>query len=431
MPLPKTSITNGGSLLVELGLALAIFSITLVALSASIFARYATAVDIEQSHQALFSAVSQLESTRAQESLDIKASSTSTLSLHIKEESPCLRHIFSKATWQTKQNHFVMFDMLRANKTYAEAIDYDCGTNQPIGLITHKYIAGTFLDGLDTAIIVASTTQSTSSIKIFDPALHQLSSIDLDAPIFSIDAIHHKIFAALNATHHQVSVINIQDLSHPFLEASTSLPGVAGSFPGATSISYFDEKLYVGTHRTAGREFHIYTVAIAEPQWLGSIELNHNINSITIREPYAFLATSGNVKDLIILNIADPHNISILSTLDLPGNEDALSLFLTGNTLYLGRKKSLKPSEPDFVIISIEDPQAPVILGTHITNTNIKSIRIAGDTAYLAAQGTHSSLITLNVTDPKNITSSSTKNISGDVTGIDLQQPYLYITSTP
>jgi hypothetical protein len=145
------------------------------------------------------------------------------------------------------------------------------------------------------------------------------------------------------------------------------------------------------------------------PKWLNALELNHNINDIYIREPYAYLATSGNTKDLIIVDISNPQFPAVISSLDIPGSEDVLSLYALGYTLFIGRKKSLHNNEPAFVIVDISNPQNPIILSGLDIKNDIESIISLGTTTILAENGITPKMEivdTTNLLNPK-ITSSN------------------------
>jgi hypothetical protein len=401
---------------------------------------------IHNYRKAIFAAVSQLEIARAQgisDPLKIHPYSTTTEDLHVslsvQEVSPCLRQVFSQAMWQYPNNQEIVFDYLQPNISYAQAIDYDCGNTQTLPQLSSTstpetyFIASstyTTLESIKDLIITTSYSAPTSTIHIANSSYELLSEITLPNQIKAIDATQKKIFVAINAPVNQFQIINTEDPKHPTIESIATLPGVTGSFPGAISISYFNKKIYIGVHRTAGREFHVYDVSSPSPLWLGSIELNHNINAIAIQEPYAYLATSGNTKDLIILDIHDPKAISIASTLDLPGNEDALSLFLTGNSLFMGRKKSLRNSEPDFIRIGIENPHEPTIVQSHAFKKDILGIRVIGNTTYLVTQDTLASLLVVNIENTDQVIVKHTVSLPGTAYNLDISSSTLSVQSS-
>lgn len=439
-------------MLIELSIAVAIASIAMIALASLLFARQSYVLDAHLRSNALFAAVSNLETTRAtaaEHFLSLKNSSnteeTLSTSTIISDLSPCLRSIDSSASWQPSAiKKTITFSVLIPFTAYAKAVDGDCeGTIFPEVLsatssfqIHSTSIIGssTAIDVLNNTISISSTSDGSSTLSLFQTqenssAITKLSSITISGTVSRLDTTQNFVYLALLGTSSQFRTISIHDKHNPQLVAEVSLPGVTGSYPGATSIFYYNNKVYIGTHRTAGNEFHIFDVSSEKPVWLGSIELNHNINSISIREPYAFLATSGNTKDLIVLDISNPKAIKNIGSLALSGTEDALSEFLIGNTLYLGRKKSLKSTEPDFVMVDISNPTQPRVSGSLVVEKTVSQINIAGNYAFLATENARNSLDILNISDPKNIQRITTISIPQVIQGLDVENDSAFVAS--
>lgn len=242
------------------------------------------------------------------------------------------------------------------------------------------------------------------------------------AGINAIDAAGGFIFAAQRDSARQVSVTALTSRGLEMV-ASTTLPGVAGQYPEGWSVFYYNERLYVGTKRTAGHEFHIFDVSQPQnPVWLGSKEINHNVNAIVVKENRAFLATSGNVRDLIVLDVSDPASIVKIAELDVTGGEDGKSVAVMGSVLYLGRLKSVR-GNPDFVVINIDDVSAGSLraVGSYTVGADVNSIRIAHHHAFLATAKNGGEIVVLNTSSSTNITLEQVVSLGQKVTGIDYQ----------
>jgi hypothetical protein len=202
-----------------------------------------------------------------------------------------------------------------------------------------------------------------------------------------LDATQNAVYIAENNPTKQFQIIDTHDKANPIIQGTYSLPGVAGSFPGASSIFYYNNKVYVGTHRTAGRELHVYDVSTNPARWLGSLELNHNINAIAVREPYVYLATSGNTKDMIVVDATNPASMKMISSLDIPGPEDSLTLFMEGTTMYLGRKKSTSSvGNPELVAIDVSNPLVPIIATSTLYKKDVTGIRVINSHFFISFQ---------------------------------------------
>jgi hypothetical protein len=424
---PSTSNLKRGSLLIEISLALAIFSITFVALSSLTFIRQESLTKNIEKRNEIFTLASALEMMRA----------TSTDALYdfssVHSITPCL--VYASASGSTTS-----FSTLIADTIQAQNLDGDCNGLYPNNisfkkspLLQQTDLAKTnyALDIIQNTLYIGQTEGPTSTLTVYtiNNFSSPLGSTTISSKANDLDATKNFVYIAATGSNNQFITVDISDKTNPTVVSTQSLPSVAGSYPSAISIRYYNNKIYVGTHRTAGREFHVYDVASNIPTWQGFLELNHNINNIVIREPYAYLATSGNTKDLIILDIHNPRAPVIVSTLDLPGNEDSLSLFLSGNTLYLGRKKSIKTGEPDFVIISIQDPEKPILIGEKIFSQNVTNIHVIDTIAFLTLENTSSFLTALDVADSKNILEIWRMALPFQNIQSDFEEETLYTTS--
>ena len=256
------------------------------------------------------------------------------------------------------------------------------------------------------------------------------STLDIGPGLNAIDFAANVLYGAQKSSKEQLVIVDYSDLSDPFLIATSTLPGVAGVRPEGWSIFYYDHRVYIGTKRTAGHEFHIFDVQDpSNPIWLGSREMNHNINQIAVRGGRAFLATSGNARDLIILDVSNPASISLITELDLPGNEDGRSLALLGNQIYLGRFKSAV-GNPDLYIIDKKDFS---ILGSYTVSAEINSIAVQHDYAILGTSKTRgvtgTTLQVLNIASTTQIYSVASINTPEKITGVDYQDNKLLIST--
>lgn len=409
-------ITNRGSLLFEVLIALALFSLMIISTVMLSMSNQSLVISLENSRISLYKAKSDLEDNVS--------------SLKVKNINPC-RKIISDAT--------STLELLVTSSLMSDYLGKDCDSvfpNPESLLNKSKNITSTILsnatsiDTLNNAIYIGSSI-STSSNNFFVVNAESgniISQLALNQSINTLDAADKYVYIAAAGTSTQFKIVDVTNSGSPQEIASSTLKNVTGSFPAATSIFYYNKKVYVGTHRTAGNEFHIYDVQNPHsPIWLGSIELNHNINMISVRDSYAYLATSGNIKDVIILNISNPSSIKQEATFDIPGTEDSQCLYLLGQKLYVGRNKKNKPADSEFVILDIGDILNIRVLGTYSTNAQINAVKVIHDFAFLATADSQS-LKMLNVADPTNIQATSSPTLSG-IVDLDYEHNSLYALS--
>ncbi|MDQ3077062.1 MAG: hypothetical protein M3Q63_03370 [bacterium] len=416
-----------GSLMLEICLSIALFTIIISYTSLSLSGITSASGSIESSRTLLYKHKEYLENAIAAEKTMVFESTSEFITL--RNSTPC-RTILSTP---------LLFTLI-VDSVYKEAIGHDCGgtepllSNSPQSKVSTSFGTTTAFDVVNNKAFItrssASSTEVNFIIADLDKDMLEISRLSTGNNFNTIDVTSEYAYIAARGTENQFHIINIQDPYNPILSSKTSLPGVAGSYPDAISIFYYNSKVYIGTHRTAGREFHIFDVASpANPKWLGSLEVNHNINAIAVRGNYAYLATSGNTKDLIVLNIENPSRIAIASSLSFLGNEDTLSLHLLGNTLYSGRAKSIDKNHPEIVILNIQNPLQPLVTGSIHIGAKIENLKMGGTTLYTSVIGPKPGLYSFSVTSMASTTAQIITPSKIPIVDIDYEDKKLYTLS--
>jgi hypothetical protein len=453
------------------------FSVLILCLSAVIlvsFSNQSMGIDIETNAEALIKSGQELEEARILGRTDFHSVITRlngrddiyNKDFHVSDLSPCLKQVVSRFDWSVERRpQYVQLATLISSPEEVFRLGGDCriGSTQTSWRNPDTYSLHDLLPGGNkgTGIDVVSFGQrrvafltsymsnpEASDFWIFDvtdPASPSIiSHLDTGLGLNSIDVAGDYAYVAHHKASEQLQVINISDLENPVLVSQRTLPGVGNSYPQGRKVYYYDEKVYVGVHETAGNEFHIYDVsAPSSPRHLGSLEINHNVHDIIVRQNYAYLATSGNGREVMILNVSNPSAITVAGTFDLPGEEDATALELLGNKLYVGRDRG---SSDDFFILDISNPSAISVLGSKDfdgnvctegggpssclgPNTRIVGIKVVGDLAFLATTYQTKGFQVWHINDPSNIFNWSTYNYSEKATGLDYEVDYIYTSN--
>lgn len=296
---------------------------------------------------------------------------------------------------------------------------------------THLDISGDYV-----FVSLRSPTESEPDLAVVP--LNQPRSpvfLNIGPGINKIDVAGDYAFAAQHSSSSQLAIVDVSDDLNPEIIATSTLPGVAGSRPEAVSIFYFDSRVYVGTKRTAGREFHIFDVSDpATPVWLGSREVNHNVNEIAVKDGFAFLATSGNIRDLIVLDVRNPGDIIQVAAVDLPGNEDGRSVNVVGNLIFLGRHKGLSPGRDELQAleykISPENGFVEINTVNSITaGADVSGIAYAGDYVFIATSHPQKELQVSGFWQKNSLVSAGEKDLSGGATGIDFENDVFAVSA--
>ncbi|MDQ3014554.1 MAG: beta-propeller domain-containing protein [bacterium] len=415
----KSSRINRGSILIELCIAIALFSIVVGGVAAGSLYSSADMTGIEHYRHALYKTLQIIEEESP--------------GYIVEYISPCRKNISAKTVWRTgARERSAFLSTIRTDVDHTKKVGGDCDgiystTSDQVLLSTHVHTQSAVLDILNKKSYAAVSSTSSHSFLIMDENQGHISSIDFTDPIADIDAIGDTVFTAVSTSTHQLTIIDIADPKSPVIIAKQSLPTITGSFPGGRSLMYYDNKLYIGTHRTAGREFQIFDVTNrGSPQWLGYLEVNHNINHIIVNGSYAYLGTSGNIKDVIILDISNPQNIKIVSMVELPGSEDTQTIYLLGSTLFVGRTKAKSMANPEFIMVDVADPLSPKILGSLSIGETIISIKARGPRVYALLNTNPSKILRIDAASSTKPFIQSTQLLGQKIFNLDYEENILY-----
>src|SRR3989344_1332633 len=404
--------TESGFSTLEVLIAMVIMILTMTAVILVLFGGQTLTTDAQTNQEAIYKAQEWLERARGSASLDFDSVDaipptnddiyTRELVIDTSRSTNCKKEVISKVTWNASPTRPQLVELTTdfSNASLAFQLAGDCPTNPPIGTgndLTEVFSINeptsgetTGLDvlrkfvylGLDSSpgFIIFNAASPSSAFKI-----NVTNGFSLPNRVNEIDAADHpsdgKTYAYIAndntvAQFWQLLVVDVTTKNAPVTVASESLPGVTGtcpfSCPQGRSVFFFDDKVYVGTHRllaAGAKEFHVYDVADpTSPQHLGSYKLDHNVNDILvtkqdvagIEKKIAYLVTSADSKELIVLDVTTPGAISEINSLDIPLSIiDAVSLDLdkTKNIIYLGRDSG---GGSELYAIDIENLQTPL-----------------------------------------------------------------------
>jgi hypothetical protein len=155
-----------------------------------------------------------------------------------------------------------------------------------------------------------------------------------------------------HTTSSQLAVFDVTDSQNPQLLTQLPLFNVAsnGSFPQGWRVFAYGGELFVISRETTGPELHIFSLLnprLPVEKTSAVINLNRTVNDMVVRDEvvggnsrrFLYLAASSDLKEVGIYDVTGTIPIEV-TAINLIGSADAISLYLTGNTLYVGRKSS-------------------------------------------------------------------------------------------
>ncbi len=476
----------GGFSTLEIMIAFAIMSIVLTGVVTADFAAQYWTITSQTSNEALYKAKTNLEHLRADSKTNFYAvvsapsakdpdssCNSGGLCYFIKNDvtdvSSCSKYVQSNVSWQVTGYPVSVTELFTYLTNPAEAIAEggDCILNYPAG--PWKNIDTLFsVDDLGPGYSISADNFNSNTYVLKDQSPYvqvapssggiapYRNSFAADLPLNAIDVARdaatgrNYAYTAAAGTSGQLQVIDFTDIYNPTTVASSTLAGVdsSGAAPQGFRITYYGQMVYESTLFTTGPEFHVFDVNNPViPTEKGSIGVAASIYAIAVRDQlsggvkhrFAYLATDAIQKEIIVLDVTDPTNITeVLSAdTDLPGNYKARALFLSGNTLYVGRD-TIPGGGENFYALDVSDPLAAVsgtglpVLGkadiSIDSSSNIKDIRVSGPYLFVAinnGSNTSGQLQVRNSDMTTNFSLISTFDSAGLV-DLDFDGNYLY-----
>jgi hypothetical protein len=250
-------------------------------------------------------------------------------------------------------------------------------------------------------------------------------------------------YVVANTPTKQFRVIDVTNPHAPIMVASSTLSNVNGSYPEGFRIFIYDNKAYVLTRETAGREFHIFDIstpwnASSVTEFGGGYAINRTAESIVVTKKnisgvtryFAYMATDLDSKEVTVLDVTNPTSITEItfSDQDLPGNHDGASVYLSNDRLYVGR---LSNSGSDFYVFDASRPNIGLTkIGEQDIGTSVIGVVATGPFSFLATTKSNMEVQVWR-SDPGNIVSINTDfNFPNLVeNGIRYSENYVYVAS--
>lgn len=472
-----------GVSLIEILIAIVVISVGITAATTIAVGSQEAIRDAGLSQRALYKVDEALEGAFASLKGDWTSLAASTVlsdgiyqkKVSVSDVSECVKEVESRADWAVPQRaqDASLITLFTSTSTIA-ALGGNCNTTPPsgdwdnpnsygTGSVSPAGIQVTDIDvvwrGTERLAFLGSTHSAASSddVWVFDvtnpPTIPApLGSVNIGASITggkgNVNALvvsGNYVYAALDEKDTQLAVIDISTPSSPVVVATSTLSGVdpLGSYPQAISIAYYDDRVYIGTKETLGPEFHIFDVStptnpvelvdpLGAPLWL-----NHNVHKISVNGTNAFIASSADSCELIILDISDPASLTNpcppppipagATVFDAQGDEDGTAVFVLGDRAYLGRARTSAAGEDEIYVLDVSDPAAISSEGSKDLNLSpagaqVNDISASGPLVFLATSDSNAEFQVWLLDLPNLIAPSScanTYNFPQMATGID------------
>ncbi len=187
---------------------------------------------------------------------------------------------------------------------------------------------------------------------------------------------------------------------------------------------------YLVTAEGGDKQFHVVNISNpSNPSIEGTAGIAGDVNDIYVLENFAFLATSDDGKELVVMNVSAKNSPNKVLELDVEDNSDGLAIFATSGApppydaiVYLGTRNNggPPPSNREFYIYYYDFENTGNITlasvgppSTYDVGTHVYDIYMQGSYAYLATNNSAREIVALNISNPASITEAWSDDTAG------------------
>ena len=438
---------NKGQSVLEILIALGVIIVSVSAASMIFFGAQSSVVDAQLSGEAAYLAKEAIETARAEARGDFNSltSSSSTKNEFLTETTiedvdDNTKRVTTRVSWQTdplrEQEVELVTYVTRWRDVVPPPDTGDTGGGGLSGDWQNPRTLGsidlgpgnqaTDLDVVNKIVYISAEASAAAKPDFFiidatdgqNPFI--VSSINTGPSLNAVDASLNYAYVGNREADRELQIINISNPSSPSLIVSYAVPGIDDSSSKGTAVFYTNNKVYLGTNKVVGPEFHIIDVSNpGSPQLLGSYEVDDNVNDIYVRDGRAYLATDLGGAGLIILGIDNPSSITFLGQGFSSDTNSVVNI--NGSLTVIG------PAQ-DFYTVDTSNPANITTLGS-INIGNIMNDMINRDyLVFLATSNSNREFQVINISNPNNPTLHSFFNFSQVATGVDYEDNLVYVS---
>jgi Tfp pilus assembly protein PilV len=366
-----------GSATLEILIAFAILVISITAVILVVFGNQSISVDSQTGNEALYKAQAILENTRATayQNFDSLTDGTTTIpdpfytitKVISTDADSNIKYVTSTVAWKIGSrnqqiqlattitnrqgtntcNPIISGDWSSPQYTAYRTDTFPGSPSNGLGIADlkvykdHLYIAANSIpngNGTDKTfyILKLATFPNQLQAPTYEDGVKTDSTPNLTAIAISPSGKKLYAYLAASSTLGQLQIIDITDSvnQNSMLVKSYPLPNTTN---GGHSIFYKSGYIYLGLVKGTGiKEFNIIDVHDPlNPIWKGGYSINGDVNSITVKGNYAYLAIASSTANIIVLDISNPQSPTYVT--NAISGTAGTSVYLFGSNAYLGR----------------------------------------------------------------------------------------------
>ncbi len=207
------------------------------------------------------------------------------------------------------------------------------------------------------------------------------------------------------------------DWAHPQSIGS----GDIGAGNSGTDVVVKLPYVYVSGTAATGAKHDIFVFDVSnpiQPNMVRSLDIGSGgINSLFLKGNYLYAASPNDSKELIIFDISNPLNINQAGFYNLPGSADAISVYVFSDTATIGRTES---ATNELTFLNVSNPVSPQIISEISTGGNIYDFTASGDRLYFTSQQSDPDIWVYDISNPLNPSFVTNYDIPGTTEDISL-----------
>ncbi len=261
-----------------------------------------------------------------------------------------------------------------------------------------------------------------------------LGGLELGKTIFTTFVSGTRAYLASDDNPDEIKIVDVASSTNPTLLGSIKLTGNSN----VTSIEYYDSNLVHFTRERQGKQntYFIYNVADpTSPFLLGGLYLGGGGKDLALvrpsSPPVTILATDVNTQEFETVNTSNPSSMAVGGSINLSGTEDALSCAASGTTYgFLGSAQ--RNTTQEFFTLNISNITAPTTLGSFEIDADVNRMTRHPATpglVYLATASSTAEFIIMDVSNVFNPVVYGSADLSAVATDVAVSTSTAYITT--
>ncbi|MDP2695866.1 MAG: hypothetical protein Q8O87_01280 [bacterium] len=142
--------------------------------------------------------------------------------------------------------------------------------------------------------------------------------------------------------------------------------------------------VYMSAEASAANKPDVFVVDVSDvsnPQVIRSVDIGASgVNSIYLNGDFLYAASGNNGREFIVFDVSNPPNMIDVASINLSGQEDAISIRGVEDTVYVGR---VSGSDKELAVIDVSDPLNPSVATSFEIGGDVNSLMTTSHKLYV------------------------------------------------